>query len=222
MISEQFPGEMSSSRPQPLALRVMATVVSYIFHPVFIPVLMTFVLFRLSPVQFAGIQEKNLGLLLIQVALHTAFFPLLTVLLLKGLGFIESIHLNNPKERIIPLMASMIFYFWAYWVFKNINSPFVLRVLLLGSFWGVITVFMISIFFKISMHTAGAGSIVGILAVLLSISPVNMAVPLFIAILLAGLIGTSRMILSAHVSSEIWLGYIVGFLVQVGAYWYLS
>jgi len=209
-------------KQQSLALRIPAMVLSYVFHPVFMPLMMTYVLYMLVPAQFAGILQAKMGLLYIQVALHSAFFPLLTVLLLKGLGLIESIHMHNPKDRIIPLMASMIFYFWGYWVFKNNNEPEVIRVLFLGGFWGVIAVFMISIFFKISMHTASAGSIVGLIVVVMLISPVNMVLPLFIALLVAGVIGTARLILSAHTSSEIWLGYFVGFLVQIAAYWYLS
>ena len=205
-----------------LALRIPAMVLSYVFHPVFMPLMMTFVLYMLVPAHFAGIPPTKMGLLYIQVALHSAFFPLLTVLLLKGLGLIESIHMRNQKDRIIPLIASMTFYFWGYWVFKNNNEPELIRVLFLGGFGGVIAVFMISIFFKISMHTASAGSIVGIIVVVMFLSPVNMVLPLFIALLVAGIIGTARLILSAHTSGEIWLGYIVGFLVQVAAYWYLS
>jgi membrane-associated phospholipid phosphatase len=116
----------------------------------------------------------------------------------------------------------MTFYFWAYWVFKNTESPFILRVLLLGCFWGVITVFMINIFFKISMHTSATGSMIGILMIMMFLSPVNLVLPFFIALIIAGLIGTSRMILKAHYLGEIWAGYIIGILVQVAAYLYLK
>ena len=207
---------------QPLVLRIMATIVSYVFHPAFMPVIMTLVLYRLAPASFAGVTQKNIGIILLRVAYLTAFFPLLTVVLLKGLGFISSFQMKDPKERIIPLIGTMIFYFWAYRVFKNIDSPFILRVMLLGCFWGVISVFMINIFFKISMHTSAAGSMIGILMILLFLSPVNLVLPFFLALLVAGLIGTARMILSAHRSGELWLGYITGILVQVAAYLYLK
>jgi len=95
-------------------------------------------------------------------------------------------------------------------------------VLLLGSFWGVIAIFMVNIFFKISMHTTAAGSAVGLMLVLLFLSPVNMILPFFAVLIVAGIIGTARLLLSAHQPAQIWLGYIVGFLVQIAAYFYLK
>jgi hypothetical protein len=185
------------------------------------PTVMAIVLYNLSPASFAGVNNAAFGKMLLPIILNTLFFPLIATLLMKATGFIESIHMNTPKDRIIPLLATMIFYFWAYNVFKSLNAPLLLRILLLGSFWGVIVVFMINIFVKVSMHTAAAGSMLGILLVLMFLSPVNMVLPFFIALIIAGIIGTARMILGAHTNAEIWLGYIVGILVQLGAYWYL-
>jgi len=215
---------ISSQSPvsqQPKALRTLATIVSYILHPVFMPTVMTLVLYYLSPVSFIGV--KHFGILLFSVGLITLFFPLVSILLMKGLGFVDSIQLHSAKDRIIPMIATMIFYFWACHVYDNVpGTPLILQVLLLGAFWGVIILFMLNIFVKVSLHTAGAGGMIGVLIVLLIISPVNMVVPLFVAIVIAGIIGTARLILGAHARGEIWLGYIVGVLVQLAAYWYLK
>ena len=54
------------------------------------------------------------------------------------------------------------------------------------------------------------------------ISHINLFLPLLLALLLGGIIGTARMVLQAHKPSEVWLGYLVGVLVQVAAYWYLK
>jgi hypothetical protein len=211
----------TTEKQQSKLLRILATAASYLFHPVFMPTVMAIVLYNLSPTSFAGVNSGAFGKMLLPIILNTLFFPLIATLLMKALGFIESIQMTNTKDRIMPLLATMIFYFWAYSVFKSINASLLLRILLLGSFWGVIAVFMINIFVKISMHTAAAGSMLGILVVLMFISPVNMVLPFFIALIIAGIIGSSRMILGAHTNAEIWLGYIIGILVQVGAYWFL-
>ncbi len=207
-------------------LRLLAHIISYVFHPTLMPVMMTLLLYRLMPQAFAGFNVLDFSKLplpiIAPIIVNTVLFPILAVLLMKGLGFVESIKLENPKERIIPLIATMTFYFWVYHAMNNINAPFLLKVLLLGSFWGVIAIFMINIFFKISMHTAAAGSAIGMVVALMLYSPVNMALPLFLTLSVAGLIGTARLILSAHNQSQVWLGYIVGFLVQLAAYWYLK
>jgi hypothetical protein len=206
----------------PAWLRIPATIISYLCHPVFLPTVMTYLLFLLAPTGMMAIPGAHMGIILIRIAYITAFFPLLTVLLLKGLGFVDSIMLHNPKERIIPMMATMIFYFWVYQVFKNLDAPLIMRSMLLGCFWGVITLFMVGIFFKVSLHTGAAGGMVGLMSILLFQSPVNMAIPFFVILFVAGLTGTARMILHAHTPGEIWLGYIVGLIAQWAAFLYLS
>ena len=210
----------SGSRP----LRTIASLVSYIFHPVFMPAAMTFVLFLLGrDTVFAGITDKTFYLWWVMIILNTVGFTLLSVGLMKGLGFIKSIYMHDPKDRIIPLIAIMVFYFWANHVISNTEGvPIILHTLTLGSFWGIIAIFMANIFFKVSMHTAGAGSMLGILSILMFTNPVNMVLPFFVALILAGIIGTARMILGAHRIWEVWAGYALGFIVQVAAYFYLA
>lgn len=190
---------------------------------------MAIAIYLLVPGIFMGIQNKFVGLLFINIAVTTVFFPMFSVGLMKPLGFIQSFHMRTAKERTIPLMAIMIFYFWVSHVFDSlptetmkVTPPLVLKVLLLGNFWGIIVLFIINIFTKISMHTAAAGGMIGIIIVLMITTPVNMLLPLFAAIILAGVIGTCRMILGAHQRGDVWLGYIIGILVQLGAYAYLN
>ncbi|RYD58389.1 MAG: hypothetical protein EOP56_05600 [Sphingobacteriales bacterium] len=201
--------------------RAVATIISYIFHPALMPTMMTLALYKLAAVGFAGVPLAQLGKWVAIVVQMTLLYPVFIVFLLKGIGFVRSIHLEDAKERIIPLLLTMIFYFWAYLVFKNIDAPFLLKVLMLGNFWGIIVLFMVSIFYKISMHSMAAGGMLGLVVVLMVISPVNMAIPLFVALIIAGLMGTARLILNAHKSNEIWLGYILGILVMIAAYFYL-
>lgn len=211
-------------------LRALATLVSFVFHPVFMPVVMILLVYKLAPVNFAGIpvgnavQAGSLGNLLFIVGSLTIFFPLLAVLIMKGLGLVQTIEMHEQKDRILPLIAIMIFYFWANHVMGNLQPapPFVVRLLVLGSFWSVIALFMASIFFKISMHATAAGGMLGLFIALLFINPIDMRVPLFVALILSGVIGTARLLLRAHRPGEVWAGYAVGLAVQLGAYVYLT
>ncbi len=109
-----------------------------------------------------------------------------------------------------------------YLVVKNGQAPLTIRVLILGAFWGVIVVFIANIFTKVSMHTAAAGGVLGIVLVVMMVSHINLFLPLLLALLIGGLIGTARIVLQAHRPSEVWLGYLIGVLVQLAAYWYLK
>ena len=205
--------------------KILATVISYIFHPVFFPVYLSWlVCFSMTNV-FAATKNFHLEFFLARVAYLTVFFPLLTVLLLKGLGFIDSIQLKNNKERIIPLMASMIFYFWAYWVMKNdtaLHAPKMIKAVFLGSFWGIICLFMANIFVKVSMHATAAGALLG-LVILLAFQQTEILFLLSsISITIAVIVGWARMKLSAHKISEVWFGYVIGVVCMTAAFGYLS
>lgn len=216
-------------------LRALATLVSFVFHPVFMPVVMMLLVYKLAPINFAGMRigsivrdntgvpENTFANLLFIIGSLTIFFPLLTVFLMKKLGLIQTIEMHEPKDRILPLMAIMTFYFWANHVMGNLQTPppFVVRLLMLGTFWSVIALFMASIFFKISMHATAAGGMLGLFIVLLFINPIDMRVPLFVALILAGVVGTARLVLRAHKPVEVWTGYALGIAVQTAAYFYL-
>lgn len=202
----------------------LAKVISYIFHPLFMPTLVALILFYIDRKSFVAISESTRLQWIGIIGLNTLFFPAFATFLLKQLNFIESIHLKTQKERIIPLIATMVFYFWNYQVFKRMpefNTPFILKVFLLGCFWGIIVVFIVNIFSKISMHTAAAGGVIGIFTVLMITGQTNFLIPFLIVLLAAGIIGSARMILHEHTAREIWLGYIGGIAVQLGAYWFL-
>ncbi len=221
-IQQTIPHRITASQSRPL--RILAEAVSYIFHPVFFPLVMSVAITFLAPSFFVGVADKQVKLWLLSIAISAVFFPLFSTLLMKPLGFIGSFKMETARERTIPLMATMIFYFWVSHAFNNMNTnpPLVLKVLLLGNFWGVILMFIANIFTKVSMHTAVAGGMVGIIIVLMILSPANLAIPLIVSIILAGIMGTARMILGAHQRGDIWLGYIIGVFVQLGAYLYMK
>jgi hypothetical protein len=221
-VQKATPLPQTSLQPKPL--RMVANIVSYVCHPVFMPVVMAYVVYRLMPDEFVGLTPKQVGLLFINIGYTSVFFPLFSIFLMKQLGFISGYHMPTARERTGPLMATMIFYFWVSHVFNNMPGivPLGLKVLLLGNLWGIILLFMANIFTKVSMHTAAAGGAVGIIIVLMIMSSANMVAPLLIAIIVAGIIGIARAILGMHQRGDIWLGYIIGIIVQLGAYVYMK
>lgn len=221
---QQSNTEAPKPKTQPKILVILAEIVSFVCHPVFFPLVMAYVLYWLSPGGFMGMSQKQIGLLFLSIGITAVGFPLFSIALMKPLGFIESYKMKTARERTIPLMATMIFYFWISHVLNSMpgSIPLILKVLMLGNFWGIILVFIVNIFTKVSMHTAAAGGMIGIIIVLMMTSQVNMDIPLFVAILIAGIIGTARMIVGAHQRGDIWVGYIIGILVQLAAYAYMK
>lgn len=143
------------------------------------------------------------------------FFPLITVLLLKALRFINSVYLHTQKDRIIPYIASGIFFFWSYQVFKNQTQyPVILTSFILSVFLSASAALLANIYFKISMHAIGMGGIIGLFLVIMLQNTMLMTVPLSIAFIIAGIVCTSRMIVSDHQPKEIYAGLLLGIACQ--------
>lgn len=199
-----------------LALRIPAQFFSYVFHPLFIPVIVTWYLAFIQAGYFTGIPAGEKIYILIRVAYNTIFFPAFTIILLKALKFIESIFLKTQRERIIPYIATNIFYFWMYLVFRNQpDVPSILTAFIFGIFLSSSFALLANIYFKISMHALGVGSFMGVLLIIIfSGSSFGIFLPAMLVILLTGLVCTSRLIVSNHTPFDIYAGLFIGIVSQ--------
>lgn len=208
--------ENNTANHQPAIARFFAHLVSYLFHPLFIPLYVTWFLLFVHPNYFSGYGSGQKLMLLTRVGLNMVFFPLITVLLLKGLGFIDSIFLKTQKDRIIPYIASGIFFFWVYLVFRNQHEiPSILTSFTFAVFLSSSAALIANIYFKISMHAIGVGGIIGLFIIIMQHNTMLMTVPLSVAFLITGLVCTSRMIVSDHQPKEIYTGLLLGFACQL-------
>ncbi len=170
------------------------------FIPLFIPVIATWYLAFIHQGYFTGIAPHDKLVIVIRVAVNTIIFPGVTVLLLKAVGFIDSIYLKTQRERIIPYVGANIFYFWMYLVFKNQPEvPSYSYSLYFWSFSFFSVGLFANIYFKISMHALGMGALSGLLLIIIfSGSPYGIFLQAMIVFLITGLVCTSRMIVSDH------------------------
>ena len=123
--------ENKASKP----LTYIANAISYVFHPLFIPTYFFVYLMYLMPFEFAGITDWQLKLKLFSVFWLTAFFPAFAVFLLWRLKLSDSIFLRTKKERIIPYVITMFFYWWMYYLSRNFSDqPLALKYFYFGIF----------------------------------------------------------------------------------------
>jgi hypothetical protein len=214
--------EVTYPLPQPKPLKVVAKVISYVFHPLFIPVFVSAYIIYLHPYLFAGFDSKQKFIRLISVFVITAFFPAITVFLLWRLQFAESIYLRTQKERIIPFVASIIYFFWAFWVSRNLaGTPPAMTFFFLGVFLSTSAALMANNYFKISLHGLAVGGAVAFMVLLGMITSEPMGKIISITTLIAGLVSTSRLIVSDHHPMEVYWGLILGGLCQFIAFYFI-
>jgi hypothetical protein len=201
---------------QSSVVRFFAHVFSYLFHPLFIPLYVICFLVAFHPSYFSGFGTYEKNKLVFIVILNTVFFPAFSVVLMRALGFIKSIFLHTPQDRIGPYLSSMIFYFWTAWVFFKTapQLPLILAAFMTGVFLTTVVGLLSNIYFKISMHAMGMGGLIGIFLLIMKSNTMLMTWPLCLAFLIAGIVCTSRLLVSDHTTREIYLGLAAGILCQ--------
>jgi hypothetical protein len=208
------------------ALRSVASFISYICHPLFIPIWITMLTVTAFPEYFVQFKNQSLrfeyDVLYFRVGVTCVLLPLLVVVLAQKLKFVDSIKLQGQQERIIPYVATMIFYFWAFYTFLRQGiSPDFFTAFFLGIFIAVIVAFIANIFVKVSMHLTGWGGVVGYLFGLMWVMQTNVAIPLAIAFLLTGIVASARLSLYAHSPRELVAGIFIGMVSQLSAFFIL-
>lgn len=199
-----------------------AKLLSYLFHPLFIPTYVFIFLVYQVPYEFADIGEWRLKMRLFGVFWITAFFPAFAVFLLWRLKFSESIFLRTQKERIVPYVITMFFYWWMYFLSRNFtDQPAVLKFFYMGIFIATVWGLILNNYFKISLHAMGAGGALAAIILFAMYYQLPLGLSISIATLVTGMICTSRFLVSDHSPKEIYSGLLVGIVCQVGAYYFV-
>ena len=214
------PKPVEASLHFPWILKFWAQVFSVIFHPLFIPLIGAWFLAFVQPGYFTGISPHEKTMIVIRVGYNTIFYPALVVVLLKALGFSKSILLKTQRERIVPYIATNIFYFWVFLVFRNQPEvPSILTGFIFGAFLASSAGLLANIYYKISMHGLGIGSLVGLILIII-FSGFTYAVFLtaMLIFLITGIVSTSRLIVSDHKPFDIYSGILISILCQMIAF----
>jgi len=205
----------------------LARFLSYIGHPLLMLTYTLLLMLFANPYTF-GVHhpgDPKSMVLILSVFFCTFLIPGVGVALMKMLGLIKSFEMEDQQERIGPYIVTGVFYLW---LFKNLIAggavPPLYAQFALGATIGLFFAFFINIFTKISAHATGAGGFaVMMLITAFEWSGSGLIIPvpggsiqlsfLMIAaltLLFAGLIGTARLALQAHTTTDIWRGYAAG------------
>lgn len=218
-------------------LRVAAHIISVVFHPLLMLTYMLVLLLLINPYLFGVHNIKGNAPLILFVFLSTFMIPAFAVFMMKQLDFISSIQMHDRMERTGPYIITGIFYLWMFRnVLDNPNIPTAFTVFVLGSTIGLFLAFFINIFSKISAHAVGMGGLMAMVVISMflysyddfvinlnsfGIVKCSMNTLLMASIVLAGIVGTSRLLLKAHEPKDLYGGYLVGFSAQLIALWIL-
>ncbi|MGE4347896.1 MAG: hypothetical protein AB7D46_10875 [Flavobacteriaceae bacterium] len=186
---------------------------SYVFHPLFIPVMATLFYFYFGTNYFLF---REIYIIIIQTVIVTVIIPILFFWLLYVLKKADSIMVADINQRKIPLLVQTLLFFYLIAKIIRIEYFHELYFCFLASIASTFLAFgLLFLRKKASLHLMG---ITGFLTfvILLSIHTQNNFVP-FIAFLVfvCGAVASSRLFMKAHTPKELVLGSFIGILPQL-------
>ncbi len=194
-------------------MKVFSQFISYLLHPLFIPIGGTVAYFLITPKYSPlAIQSANI----LPIFILTVIIPIVTFLILKNIGLVHSVFLDTVTERKYPLYVHItILLLILYKVIPNnyVSELYFYFTGLLGAAMACLILLFFK--FKVSLHMVGVS---GLLMFLINLSihfEINLIIAISALILLTGSVATARLYLRAHTKIELTIGLFIGLLSQL-------
>jgi membrane-associated phospholipid phosphatase len=206
-------------------MEILSKFISWVFIPLLTPIYALLIAMYFPVLTKDFYQENSLFILpdegkTVLLYLFTAFSfvaPALTILFLQTQGKLKSVMMEDRSERILPaalvvLYAISLFTLLLYKVPETLPGSRFLFGLSLGSLLTVLITTVLTLKWKVSLHSAGMGILTGfVFAYDAQMSIFNM--PLLLALFVAsGVVMSARMYLKLHTLSQLLIGFFIGFL----------
>jgi len=91
------------------------------------------ILFAIPSYVSFSVSSQAQRLILVIVFINTCLAPLLAIFFLKRIGVISSVLLDERTDRIYPVLVSVFFYLFTYYLFRQANLPSVMSYFIMGA-----------------------------------------------------------------------------------------
>jgi len=205
-------------------LRTLALTISVLFHPLLMATYGCLLL-------FFGIKDTVYDYMTpfdtkwrvsIIVFVFSFIFPILNIFTLYRLKRLPSITLSNQKDRTFPYIMTSVFYFGLFYLMMDVNIWPSIKVFIVGAGLAILLTAVVNLKTKISAHMVGLGGLLGVLISVSYLIKFDMVIVYIIVIIIAGIVGVARLFLEEHRPIQIYTGFALGFLVQLGLFFPLQ
>lgn len=196
---------------------LLAKTYSTLFHPLLIPILGVFFIFKALSDSF--ILHKGLLYIYIILIVFTILLPALTIFLFHRLKFL-SIGSKKNTDSLLTVSIFAINYFLGYLLIKNL--PFQIHYFFEIFLFGAIIIILISIilnyFLRLNFHMIGIGALLALSFLLSIVSPAQNL--MYILILATGFLGTAQLLLQKNSGLQVLISFILGFFGMLFVFTY--
>jgi hypothetical protein len=188
----------------------IAKVITYVFHPLLMPVYGMAIIFS-APTLFGYLPFNVKKLLFLIILVNNVLLPLSLLPFFMQKKIISSWSISERRERNIPLIITTLLYGATSFIILRFPVPVFLKSFIFSALLLSVIVTVVNFWWKISLHSVGAGALIGLVLIL----SIKMLTPLewylIPAILIGGLILSSRLKLNLHSPLQVWTGLFTGF-----------
>ena len=189
----------------------IAKTISFLFHPLFMLLYGLIILLFIINTYVSLMLPIQAKIYILAIAFISGIiFPAAFMFFLLKKNFIKSYAMETKEERTVPYLMTGVFYYFLFYLFKEIYLPPLLYVFVLNSILLILFALLINFWWKISAHLIAIGGIVGALMGISIRLGINMIPLIAIFILIAGLVGFSRLKLNAHKPAQVYVGFLLG------------
>lgn len=161
------------------------------------------------------LQKESLFKVLSIIFIVTFIIPAISIGTLRLSNFISDLNLVDRKQRVTPFFFVTCFYgISAYMFYAKLNINNLIFLIFATTSVLLLTLTIITYFWKISIHGAGIGGTIGFILALSFAFPIaHFAVAFAAIIFIAGLIAYARLSLNAHKPMQVYGGVVLGILL---------
>jgi hypothetical protein len=189
----------------------LAKIFSIVFHPLLMFVYGLAIIFS-APTLFGYLPVEIKKLMFLIILVNNVFLPVSLLPFFMHRGIISSWTVSERKERTVPLILTTLLYGVTSYIIFRYQIPLFLKSYIFSAFFLSLIVTVINLWWKISLHSVGAGALLGIVLILSLRTHTSLMEYLILAIITGGLVLSSRLKLNYHNPQQVWLGFLTGFL----------
>lgn len=186
----------------------IARLLSTVFRPVYYPTLGMVILFTMT---YLSMLPWTVKLYLVaMVYVFTVALPMAGVYCYRRVRGWHRHELRHQEKRLIPYVINLLCYLCCMYLLTQLHLPRFVTGIIVVSLLVQICCILINMRWKISIHSAGSGAIIGALVAYSMLFKFNPVWWLCLAIFVSGLVMSSRMLLRQHTLAQVLCGTLVG------------
>ncbi len=179
-------------------LKIFGSIISYILHPM---VVSTFTFWFI--IYKTGLSLENPDFIFFLSFFFSTALPIITVLAFIRMNLVKDLDASRKSERLLPMALGALFFLIGFIVLRQLDSPKIIQGVMFCGIINTIIVWLITKYWKISIHTVSMASGIVIFWILGYKYIIQMSIILILTVF-------SRLITNSHTLSQTIVGVLIG------------